>query len=277
MNEPKPGLCYVLHLTSCEVFVWNNLRRACKKVGSDWRLSLPSHADDLFLQWDVPKDIDCDENELSHIVHRFCAAGVIIRLGENENGKITYRFVDDPRSFYVNAIKNRPEISATPEFTELARKIMAGEFEEDPKSFQRSLQGWIEKNSSAKPSSAYLKLVGVREGKAPAVGVFLKNPDWTPEDKKGSRRYLIAAPGFLAYSLTTQTHEELVQKRVQASVRAREMSKEEAARQSATAELENKSVDELQTHISALEADIFELKKGLELRQQAYLLAKQKL
>ena len=79
--QEKQGRLYVLHLTPCENFVWNKLRENAKEVDGQWRIAIPADRDDLYLAWDPPKDLDCDENSLHRIVQRFCSAGVIAQIG----------------------------------------------------------------------------------------------------------------------------------------------------------------------------------------------------
>ncbi len=277
MNEKRPEYLHVLHLTPCERFIWNKLRSNSKKIDNQYRIAIPAQPDDLYLQWDVPNDLDCDENHIANIVHRFCAAGIIIRLGDSEEGKVPYRFIDDPRIFYINPIDERPKTNVTPEFKELALSIMGGDFEENPKSFQPDLIEWIKTRYPANPKSAYVKLVGVRFSTSPAVGVFFPNPNWSPKNSKEKLRYLIAAPGFTAYELVAQTPEELKKKRKKSLNKARQKSATASVPVPTVEQFAEKSIDELQKLIQKIGVDILELEKMLELKNNELLAAQEAL
>ncbi|MDF1497531.1 MAG: hypothetical protein P1P90_05745 [Patescibacteria group bacterium] len=274
MNTRKPGYLYALHLTPCEIFVWNKLRSLAKKIDNQLRVAIPAAHEDIYLEWDPPDNIACDEHVLGSVVQKFCSAGVIIKIGDNEKGKIPYRFADDPGVFYVNPVDSHPEVTANPEFMALALKIMQGEFEEDSKRFQPHLQEWIERNSTIKPSSAYVKMVGVRFKGTPAVGIFFKNPKWQPGHATEKRRYLIAAPGFTAHKLVEQTKAQLKEKRKLAASKAHRKPAADETPIPSPEQFEVQTLEELQQTITGIEVDIDELVKMLAIKQKELAAAK---
>ncbi len=263
--QEKQGRLYVLHLTPCENFVWNKLRENAKEVDGQWRIAIPADRDDLYLAWDPPKDLDCDENSLHRIVQRFCSAGVIARVGENGNGFVPHVLTDAASAFFVNKIETRQEHSASPEMIKLAKNIMEGGYAENGHlGFTVDFHDWISKTSTVKPSTAHVKLVGVRLTEPPAIGVLYRNPEWENVKSPG-RRYLVAVPGFTAYELVPDTLRTRVVKRVSKSMPPeREDAAETASVEPAPDLFSDKDVNGMQRLIQSLEGDIAELKVMLD-------------
>jgi hypothetical protein len=282
-SQQKLGRWHVMHLTPCEAFVWNKLRENAKEVDGQLRIAIPADREDLYLSWDPSEDMQCDENSLHRIVQRFCSAGIIARVGENSKGFIPHIMSDSPGTFHVNHIKSRPQVGATPEMIQLAQALMEEKYHENPhKGFTAQFHKWIEQNSTVKPSTAHVKLVGVRAGNAPAIGVLFQNPEWVDATTPG-RRYLIAVPGFTAYELVPEIRKNIRGKRaveVQTNKRQSAIpptaSPDENASRPANP-IANMDLDGMQKLIANLKSNINELKTMLMQKERDLLTAEQTL
>jgi len=197
----------VMYLTPIEMFVWEYIVKSMRIIDNgDMRFPICHSEEALRKEWKARDELFVIGETLKETIQRFIDAGMIQPIGQAGNGYIPHRFTRHPDSYFIIAIEKRKIRKVKPGWIELIRTIQrnSSNISRLP-TFSVNFKLWVNNNSALiKGASAYPILTYYHPDKPYGWGIIIRNPEHQKESPPSISKYLVAEPGFEAYTFVCE-------------------------------------------------------------------------